>query len=460
MAVTIQVRRGTKAELDGITLAAGELGLTTDTKELWIGDGSNNLAVGRCLIGTLASRPSAGESGRFYWATDNSTLYVDDGDSWETVASSAVDSVFSRTGSVVAAASDYDASQVDNDSNVSGSFVDDALNTLYTRRVDKNAIINGDMRIAQRGTSFPGMTLGYTLDRWKYSRSGITVHTVTQENKTASDANTPTEQFENSIKLDCTTADASIAAGDYSILYQSIEGYNFKKFVDQTATLSFWIKAGKTGTMCIGFGNSVGDRSYVAEVTINVANTWEKKTITLDFDYSGGTWDYINGAGLYLYFTLMAGSTYQTTADAWQTGNYFATSNQTNFCDNADATCDVYITGIQLELGDTATDFEFLDFGTELALCERYYTKGDGWDSGLLWSGYCRNGSNYYVNKVFSVEMRVAPSITLTNFDSSGFTTATSSAAITKKGFRGSRASNADTNGGYAVTDWVADAEL
>lgn len=236
------------------------------------------------------------------------------------------------------------------------------------KAVRKNTIINGDMRIAQRGGSFPAAVSGtYPVDRWRYAKSGIVVHTITQ------DSSVPNDQFNYSLKFDCTTADAAVAAGDFAIIQQAVEGYNFRKFVGQTATLSFWAKAGKTGIMCVSFRNAEFVRSYVSEVIINAANTWEKKEVTLDFDFSGGTWNYTNGMGLRIAFSLMAGSTYQTTPDTWQTGTHFATANQTNFVDNTDATCNVWITGVQLELGSVATDFEFVDYGVALTQCQRYY---------------------------------------------------------------------------------------
>jgi hypothetical protein len=175
------------------------------------------------------------------------------------------------------------------------------------------------------------------------------------------------------VKLDCTTADASIAAGDLCVIQQNIEGYNLKRFVGQTATFSFWVKAGKTGTMCVAFRNSGNDRSYVAETTIDAPNTWERKTVTLTFDYSGGTWDFTNGTGIRVSLVLAMGSTYHTTKDAWQTGEYMSTSSQTNFVDSTGSTCDVWFTGVQFELGEQATDFEFLPQDVTLAACQRYY---------------------------------------------------------------------------------------
>jgi hypothetical protein len=277
----------------------------------------------------------------------------------------------------------------------------------------KNAIINGDMRIAQRGTSFVSPSGGtYLLDRWRYAYGTSTAtHTVTQ------DTDTPGGGFQYSMKFVCTGADASVDAGGVITPLQYIEGYNFAKFVGQTATLSFWIKAGRTGTMCIGFRNDGGDRAYVSEVTIDAANTWEKKTITLAFDYSGGTWDLTTGRGLAITFGLHVGSTYQTaTTDTWLTGDFRATSNQTNFVDAADSTNDIWITGVQLELGSGASDFEFLDYQQQLAMCQRYYqivkAGSAGFAIGEDWYSVSSSEAHWWTVPL-SPDMRGAPSVSI-----------------------------------------------
>jgi hypothetical protein len=123
---------------------------------------------------------------------------------------------------------------------------------------------------------------------------------------------------------------------------------------------------------CVGLANSAtSDRSYVKEYTITTANTWEYKTITVSGGLiTSGTWDWTNGIGLRLRFTLAAGTTFHTTADAWQTGDFFATANQVNVMDNTSN--DFFLTGVQLEPGPVATPFEQRPIGTELALCKRY----------------------------------------------------------------------------------------
>ncbi len=244
---------------------------------------------------------------------------------------------------------------------------------LDMRAPNRNAIINGSMDIWQRGTSFVAAANIYTADRFSLGTTGTTaVVTVTQD----TDVPTPAQAgrlFNYSLKVDVTTADATISAPDFLRVQHVLEGYNFAGFVGQTGTLSFWVKSHKTGTYCIALRNSGVDRSYIAEYTVNVADTWEKKAITIPFNYSGGTWNYTNLAGIYITWTLAAGSNHHTTAGAWQNGNYLGTSNQVNFADSVDN--NFWLTGVQLELGSVATPFENRSIQNELELCQRYYEK-------------------------------------------------------------------------------------
>lgn len=240
----------------------------------------------------------------------------------------------------------------------------------------KNYLMNGDMNIAQRGNSFPAIANGtYSLDRWVYYKVGAMVHTLTQ------DTDVPTLAqagylFPASLRLNLTTPDTSIAAGDIVVYSQTIEGYNFYKIAQKPMTLSFWVKATTAGIYCASFTNSGADRSYVAEYTVNSSNTWEYKSIVVPASPSGGTWNYNNGAGLTVRFALAAGTTYQTTAGSWQTGNFAATSNQVNGV-NTGAT-DFRITGVMLNEGPVAAPFSLFAKGytAEHIACQRYYELG------------------------------------------------------------------------------------
>jgi len=244
---------------------------------------------------------------------------------------------------------------------------------LDARTRNRNVIINGAMEIAQRGTSFASVaSASYCLDRWKYYKSGDAVITITQDSDVPTTAQAGCT-FAKSLKIDCTTADPTMGAGDYSYIQQAVEGYNFRPLVGQTATLSFWVKAVKTGTYCVCLYSAAGDQNYIVEYTINQASTWEKKSITLTFDYSGGTWNYTNGIGVAVAFILMMGSTYHGTAETWTESGKYSTSNQVNGLDSTDN--NFWLTGVQLEAGEVATPFEFRSFGEELLLCERYFQK-------------------------------------------------------------------------------------
>lgn len=239
----------------------------------------------------------------------------------------------------------------------------------------KNYIINGDMRIAQRGTSFPAIADGtYSLDRWNYGKAGAMVHTISQ------DTDVPTVAqagvlFQNSLRLNLTTPDTAIAAGEAVGIQQLIEGFNWADLAQKTFTLSFWVKATLPGIYCVSLRNTGLDRSYIAEYTINTTNTWEYKSITVSPSPSAGTWNYTNGLGVRVQWTLAAGSSFQTSANAWQTGSFTATANQVNGV-NTGAT-DFRITGVMLNLGANAAPFRLFgnDIEGELAACQRYYEK-------------------------------------------------------------------------------------
>jgi hypothetical protein len=280
----------------------------------------------------------------------------------------------------------------------------------------RNKIINGKMEIAQRGTSFAAAD-GYGLDRWRYSRSTTAVATISQQ------ADVPSSnEFQSSLRAAVTTADTSIAAGEYAIIEQRIEGYNARDLIGRTFTLSFWVRSSKTGVHCVSLVNSSADRSYVAEYTVNAANTWEQKSVTITGGLTtAGTWNWTNGVGLYLQFMLAAGTTWQTTAGAWQTGFFMTTANQVNCLDTIG---NIFaITGVQLEVGSVATPFEHRPFGTELALCQRYCQRFNSTaaNSYFSYSGATGSTSTGVFLRPFQVPTRVPPT-GITASAASGFT--------------------------------------
>jgi hypothetical protein len=242
----------------------------------------------------------------------------------------------------------------------------------------RNRIINGGMAVSQRnGTSSVNISSdAYSLDRWLNRVSGGGVITNQQTTSVV-----PTGQAYAAV-LTVQTADASIAAGDVYDLEQRIEGFNTADLgwgtaSAQTVTLSFWVRSSVTGTYGVGIQSAAYTRSYVTTYTINVANTWEFKTLTIPGDTSG-TQNVGNGLGVGVCFDLGSGSNSNTTAGAWGAGGgFFRTSGCVNWIANAGAT--FYITGVQLEVGSAATPFERRQYGQELALCQRYFqTAGSG----------------------------------------------------------------------------------
>ena len=239
----------------------------------------------------------------------------------------------------------------------------------------KNLIINGAMQVAQRGTSETGITSGGSYrnapDRFKFGLSSAGTWTVSQ------DSDAP-EGFANSYKLACTTADASLSAGDYIDFLTGFEGQDVQRLKKGTAsaesvTLSFWCKSNKTGTYIVNIQDTDNARTVAKSYTVNVAGTWEYKTLTFVGD-TNGVLDDDNAQSLRVKWWFAAGSTYSsgTLATSWEANtaaNYAV--GQVNL---ADSTSNYFnITGIQLELGGTATPFEHRSFGDELARCQRYF---------------------------------------------------------------------------------------
>ena len=237
----------------------------------------------------------------------------------------------------------------------------------------KNLIINGNMKIAQRATSVTGITAAgyYTVDRFTYVKT--TDDTITNEQSTDSP-----NDAEYSYKITVTTADSTVDGLQFSQIRQVIEGLNtaylnWGTANAKTITISFWVKSSVTGTYCLGLANDSFTRQYIEEYTIVSANTWEKKTITITGDTTG-TWDTDNTRGIIVNWNLACGPD-RYGSEGWQTpasaGNAMATSNQVNFLGTTSATFQLAL--VQLEVGSTATPFEYLQYGTQLALCQRYF---------------------------------------------------------------------------------------
>lgn len=275
----------------------------------------------------------------------------------------------------------------------------------------KNRIINGAMRIDQRG-AVASTDGAYVVDRFAV-RDNLTSGTFTAQQSTTA----PTG-FNNSLLFTTGTA-GTAGASQQARFTQAIEGNNIADLgwgsaSAKTITVSFWVRSSLTGTFAGGLRNNNADRSYVFNYTVSSANTFEYKTVTIAGDTSG-TWETGTSQGINLIFDLGSGSNFETTAGSWSAGNYFRTSGAVSIATNAGAT--FYITGVQLEVGTSATDFEYRPYGTELALCQRYCVvfRADGSTGGysrLGGAGLTTGGVGSNYNYSPSVPFRAVPSFT------------------------------------------------
>ena len=276
----------------------------------------------------------------------------------------------------------------------------------------KNKIINGGMMIDQRnaGSSYSAVDGGFSVDRWKvasYDSSAQTGKFTVQQSSTV-----PTG-FSKSL-LVTSSAATSLSSGAIYWIGQFIEGFNvadldFGLATAKTVTLSFWVRSSLTGTFAGSILNNGNDRSYPFTYTINSANTFEYKTVTITGDTSG-TWTRDSSIGLRVLFNLGQGSTYSTTANAWASGYYGSVTGTTNLLATSGAT--FYLTGVQLEKGTTASTFEFRSYQKELILCQRYYYKQSGASQYIrLGTGFVGAGSTttLYAMVNFPVTMRIKP---------------------------------------------------
>jgi len=272
----------------------------------------------------------------------------------------------------------------------------------------RNLIINGDMRIAQRGTGAFTANSSFPVDRWNII-SNATDFTTTQ------DSAVPTGKgFTNSIKIQ-PTATKSPSGSTYSRLGYSIEGYDgvslrWGTSGAKTATISFWVKSSVTGTYSICVKNGAANRSVVQDYTISVADTWEYKTITIPPETSG-TWDSVNGRFAYIDIWLAGQGSQTSTTGSWLSSNANMSNNQVNFFSSTSNTFN--ITGFQFEVGSVATDFEHRSYGEQLAACERYFQKFGGTAYATIASGMQPNTTNAKFHLSYRQEMRSAPSITI-----------------------------------------------
>ena len=349
----------------------------------------------------------------------------------------------------------------------------------------RNKIINGAIDVNQRrqvstvgttgsGTSTKNNSLQMP-DRWSYVSNTTAVMSAYQASDAPSDSN-----LTYSLQLSVTTADASAGATEYFALTQVIEGYEVKPLTNKTFTISFWVKSAVTGTYSLSLWNQdwggAANRFYVAEYTIDAANTWEYKSVTITNGLtSAGSWYYDFLAGVTVGWTLYSGSTYQTSAtNTWNTTSYLASSTQANAVGTIG---NVFaITGVQLEVGDTATPYERRPFELEYALCQRYYEKSFDYGvtaaqntsvyEGAAYGIAAFNNQSFAVNVTYAVPKRTTPTVTTyapdaasANWSTNTTTPTATTHNIGYRGFAVRGGTSTTASNAYSI-HWQANAEL
>ena len=287
-----------------------------------------------------------------------------------------------------------------------------ALIGSQTALSNRNLIINGAMQVAQRGTSTASISSGDTypsVDRFMLRVSSAGTWTNSQSTDAPAG-------FSSSLKMDCTTADASLAADDnvqiqYRFEGQDLQQLNFGSASAKSLTLSFWVKATKTGTNIVVLYQDDGNDFIAKSYTVDSADTWEYKTIT----FSGNTLASItndNTRGLIVQFFLAAGSNFQSGTLATSWAGYVQGNEAVGQVNHADSTSNnFYLTGIQLEVGETATPFEHRSYGDELARCQRYLQQFTGAGSTRAPMGVAASSTQVNCTTMYTQPMRAAPSV-------------------------------------------------
>ena len=293
--------------------------------------------------------------------------------------------------------------------------IDASQSVDFTNNIDapntfgfKNRIINGNMVIAQRGTTFTNPASGdYTLDRMQYRATQTSFQcTIAQS------SSSPPTGFTNFLLWTSTNATA-VAATDRIAIGQVIEANNISDLGWGTAnakavTLSFWVRCSVTGTLGGAIQNATENYCYPFSYTVNAANTWEFKTVAITGPTSG-TWAVAQNAGAKIYFSLGTGSSLESTAGTWVAAERWSATGTVDLVTTSANT--LAITGFQFEVGTQATSFDFRDYGRELALCQRYCFRISGADSySPIGTGTAYNGTTSgRIQIPFPVPMRTAP---------------------------------------------------
>ncbi len=303
----------------------------------------------------------------------------------------------------------------------------------------KNPVVNGGMRIAQNGASFAAaVSLAYDLDGWTNENTSAAVFTIARTSALLGTGNPSVMRRDVTV----TTADAAVAAGDYVAQRNAIEGYDCVALIGRTFTIGFWVRSSVIGIHCLSIYD--GTKSYVAEYTINVADTAEYKTITIIGGLQTAA-SFTNAAGIYLFFSNMNGATYQTTKEAWNAGFFVGTSSQVN--DMATIGNLFSLSDVTIQLGYAALPNR-LSYEEDLRKCKRYFQIVTNY-----FSGDVTNALNYSAFTMLPIEMRTTPTASGANLVATRFPAASGSFALDSTFVREARTSSSTgTVGAFSST--------
>jgi hypothetical protein len=393
---------------------------TSSTWTMYIHDGSDDIQF--ATIDTSANTVNFIDSELADGSVTNAKLGADavDGDK---IADDSIDSEHYVDGSIDTAHiadSQITTSKINDDAVTTAKINDNAVTNAklsFNANQYRNIIINGDMSIAQRATSTASISSSdyHTVDRFKFIVDNMGNWTMSQ------DTDVPSGQgFAKSLKIDCTTADASPASTDRIHLQQIFEGQNLQYLKKGTAnaeslTASFWVKANKTGTYIVEIRDMDNSRHISKSYTIDASNTWEKKTITFAGDTSGAL-DNDNAGSIRFNFWLGGGSTWTSGTLATSWSSFVSANRAVGQVNLADSTSNEwYITGVQLEAGTSASDFEFLPHDVNLQRCQRYYLQWVNDNQQTIAPGAYHTSSDVRMVVSFPTAMRNPPSLISSN---------------------------------------------
>lgn len=401
-----------------------------------VGAMSRDLDMGVNQVVNVAAPSSPNDAARLKDITDASSSLV---------STSAVNTTIADSGTYYAS------------SNVEGA-LQEVGNDITNLQVqgNKNKIINGDFDRWERGTSFSITAVNtYTADRWSTGKQGPSTYDIEQSLDVPLAADGATYESTYCLKATCTTAEPSPAATSLFAITYAMEGYDFRPFKRNTATISFWVKSDVTGVYSAALRNQGTDRAYISEITVNAVDTWEKKTITVPMNYTGGSWNDTTGVGIYLEIVLLNGSNWVGATDTWLSTNDNSSTNQENHA--ATIGNKFRLAQVQFEEGSVATPFEQRPIATEIALCQRYYYASPNVSNSLQLSALSDlgTGTGRAITLPFPVTMREAPTTTTV----AGSTYSPTIAAVTAASMRCEQ--TAAGAGSIAfISGYTAEAEL